>query len=255
MEKLINIASKIGKKIKTNDIREIYNILVTDAFFRPLCLSLGGNSTVKLVFLIKAFKDGRELREVMERLQTDLFTFSLIEVSNDAVEDTCGSCGGDGSYACHECGGSGDVECPDCDGSGDDEDGVCQTCSGDGRVECDYCEGSGSEDCDDCYGSGSVDDDYAANVEVSEYVSIEKDIFNVVEMLDEFEDISFNNIIKGSNGYTLVFRYFDSTSYQDAIVNEKGSTLFYEFNAQPEFVVNNSRKYPILDSGLVSHIS
>ena len=255
MEKLINIATKIGKKIKTNDIGEIYITLVSDTFFRPLCLSLGGNSTVKLVFLIKAYKDGKELTDMLGRLETELFTFSIIEVSNDDVEESCDYCGGDGQNNCSECDGRGQVDCEECGGSGEDEEGnSCNLCDGDGYVECGTCNGNGSEGCDNCGETGYTTDDYAANVEVQEFVSIDKNIYEQLEILEEYEEIDYG-FKRNFKGYTFFFRRYDSTSYNSNITEEKGSTLFYEVNKEPEFVVNSSRSFPLLDSGLSGYIS
>jgi hypothetical protein len=250
MEKLINIATKIGKKIKTNDIGEIYITLVSDLFFRPLCLSLGGNNTVKLVFLIKAYKDGRELTEMLSRLETELFTFSIIEVSNDDVEESCDNCGGNGQNDCYQCDGRGQVDCEECGGSGEDEEGnTCNLCDGDGTIECDTCNGNGTEECDYCDGTGSTTDDYAADTEVLEFASIEKNIYEQLEILEEYEEIDYG-FRRNFKGYTFFFRKYSSTSYNSNIVEEKGSTLFYEVNKEPEFVMNNSRSFPLLDSGL-----
>lgn len=64
--------------------------------------------------------------------------------------ETCGSCGGNGSGGeCGACGGDGDVTCHRCGGSGTV---ACGRCGGSGWLKCDKCRGTGMIACPECRG-------------------------------------------------------------------------------------------------------
>jgi len=63
---------------------------------------------------------------------------------------SCGSCGGDGSGGeCGACGGDGDVTCHRCGGGGTV---ACGRCGGDGQITCGKCRGTGKIACPECRG-------------------------------------------------------------------------------------------------------
>ena len=89
---------------------------------------------------------------------------------------------------------------------------------------------------------------------IEQLIQIDKNIYEQLEILEEYEEIDYG-FKRNFKGYTFFFRRYDSTSYNGNITEEKGSTLFYEVNKEPEFVVNSSRSFPLLDSGLSGYIS
>lgn len=146
-----------------------------------------------VLLLIIAEKQGRDIENEYDLIKLNIFSFSIIETTEDEPDidcdscsgsgnRDCGKCDGSGKDECHECDGSGDEECRTCDGVGtfegqcgtcdgtgtetcskcdgdgvDDENNTCSLCDGDGSQECESCDGTGDYKCDDCGGSGSND--------------------------------------------------------------------------------------------------
>jgi hypothetical protein len=241
MEKLINIAVRIAKKFPSSNLTDIYSYFMGDKFLNQISKSFNPSDIVKLFFLIKAYKEGRELKDMADRLSTDLFTFSIIEVYDDYAETTCDDCNGDGTVECWSCYGQGKEDCSDCDGTGEDEENnTCNLCDGDGSIECDTCEGDGTMTCDTCEGTGEVRDSNYVNYELKFYVSIEKEVFNNLELLSEDEEITQNTgrFFK-IDGYTLYLgkKFYDQSSEYTDNLDE---TLFKELNRTPDFITKTN---------------
>ena len=241
MEKLINIAAKIAKKFPSSNLTDIYVYFKGDKFLNQISKSFSPSDLVKLFFLIKAHKEGRELKETSDILSTDLFTFSIIDVSDDYSQITCDDCGGNGSVECYECDGRGKKDCDDCDGTGQDEENdTCNVCDGDGDIECDTCDGDGTSSCQTCDGDGDVRDSDYVDYQLRFYVSIEKEVFNNLELLSEGEEITqdterFFKI----DGYTLYlgYKFYDQRTDYTGNLNE---VLFKELNRTPDFITKSN---------------
>jgi len=236
MDKLIKIVPRIAKRFKSSNLTDIYHLFLVDDFLKQISKSIQPVDVVRLCFLIKCYKDGRELKPFSEILLTDLFTFSIIEVGSEHSTVTCDNCNGDGQIECGECQGTGRQDCYDCDGTGeDDENNTCQTCDGEGADNCETCDGDGYETCDYCDGSGEIEDSNYTDYELKYYASIEKEVFNYLELLDEEEEIKQDTgrIFK-MNGYTLYLgkKFYDTNpNYSDRL----GDTLFKQLNRTPDF--------------------
>lgn len=192
MEKLIKLANAIGPRIeskRTPTSGEIYAHLKKDVFLSQIMKRLSASETIYLTFLILGYKEGRELKVVLEEILSNLFSFSVIYVSDEQPYTSCSFCGGDGSYDCGMCEGEGDVECDTCDGSGEDGEGeTCDDCDGSGRLDCQHCS-SGQEECDVCDGSGEVEDEYLNHVSQNDYFSIDTKLLQKLELLSEYDKI------------------------------------------------------------------
>jgi len=228
MQKLLNLARRIAPTIKTStSATEVYYHIKNDKFLKPIEKALSAKEIVYLTFLIQGYKEGRELQDVLERCEQDLFSFSTIEVGSSHPEESCDNCAGNGTIECHECDGEKRVECDECDGSGENgEGGTCDRCDGDGYVECPVCDGEGYEICDDCGGEGTQESWSEYEIEQQNYVSINKSLLNYLEMLDELEPIDDS---KYGPYVIMIYASSGNTSERD-FEDVMGETVFAEVN-------------------------
>jgi hypothetical protein len=232
MQKLLNLSRRIAPIIKdSSSASSIYYHIKNDSFLKQIYNTLGPQEIVYLCFLIQGYKDGRELRDVLQRCQEDLFSFSILNVSGDHPEETCDNCAGDGFINCHECDGEKRVECDECDGSGEDSEGdTCDRCDGDGYVECPICDGDGHGTCDDCEGSGEQESWSEYEIEQSNYVSIDRNLFRNFETMKELTEIDESDL-----GQYVILINSDSGKTDNSDFSDKmGDIVFGEVNRTPD---------------------
>jgi hypothetical protein len=232
MQKVLNLARKIAPTIKFNtSSSSIYYYLRNDAFFKPIFDALDAQEIIYLCFLIQGYKEGRELQDVLQRCQEDLFSFSVLHVSGDRPVESCDNCNGDGSVSCSTCDGEGEVDCPECNGDGQDDEGDdCSYCDGSGKVECDYCNGDKYEICDDCNGTGEQESYSEYSIEQNNYVSIDRDLFRTFEMMEELTEVDESNF-----GQYVILINSDSGRTDDNDFEDKmGDVVFGEVVRTPD---------------------
>ena len=232
MQKLLNLARRIAPNIKTStSSTEVYYHIKNDKFLKPIEKQLSAKEIVYLTFLIQGYKEGRDLQDVLERCNQDLFSFSTIEVDSSHPEETCDNCAGDGIINCHECDGERRVECDECDGSGEDGEGdTCDRCDGDGYVDCPVCDGEGYETCDDCSGEGTQESWSEYSLEQKNYVSINKSLLNYLEVLNELEPIDESKY----GSYVIMIYSTSGNTSDDDFQDVMGETVFAEVNTSIE---------------------
>ena len=231
MQKLLNLARRIAPTIKaSSSASSIFYHIKNDSFLKPIYYALEPQEIIYLCFLIQGYKEGRELQDVLQRCKEDLFSFSILNVGSHHPQESCDNCNGDGSVSCSTCDGEGEVDCPDCNGEGQDDEGdSCSYCDGSGKIECDYCSGDKYETCDDCSGSGSQESYSEYEIEQSNYVSIDRNLFATFEMMEELTEVDESDLsqyvilINGDSGKT------DNDDFQDKM----GDVVFGEVNRTP----------------------
>lgn len=231
MQKLLNLSRRIAPAIKfASSASSIYYHLKNDSFLKPIYDALDAKEVVYLCFLIQGYKEGRELQDVLQRCQEDLFSFSILNVDRDHPEEACDSCSGDGSISCGTCDGEGEVDCPDCDGDGQDSDGDdCSYCDGSGKVTCDYCSGDKYETCDDCGGNGNQDSYNEYMIEQSNYVSIDRDLFKTFEMMEELTEVDESDF----GQYVILINSDSGRTDDDDFSDKMGDVVFGEVVRTP----------------------
>ena len=249
MQKLLNLARRIAPTIKFNSTASsVYYHLKSDAFLKPIYDTLEAKEIIYLCFLIQGYKEGRELQDVLQRCQEDLFSFSILNVYRDHPTESCDNCHGDGSVNCSTCDGKGEVDCPECDGSGQDDEGDdCSYCDGSGKVECDYCQGDKYETCDDCAGSGDQESYSEYELDQGNYVSIDRNLFKTFEIMDELTEVDESDLGK----YTIPINSDSGRTDNDDFQDKMGDIVFGEFVRNPD--LRKSMFGGIIDDELKSY--
>jgi hypothetical protein len=244
MQKLLNLAKKIAPTIKAStSATGVYYYIKNDKFLKPIEKALNAKEIVYLTFLIQGYKEGRDLQDILQRCERDLFSFSTIEVDPHHPDESCDDCDGDGTINCHECDGEKRVECDDCNGNGEDSEGDrCNTCDGDGYIECPVCDGDGYETCGNCYGSGDQEGWSEYSIEQKNHVSINKSLLNYLEMLDELEPIDESKY----GPYVIMIHASTGNTSEREFEDVMGETVFAEVNTN----INLEKKY--INSGNVN---
>ena len=186
------IVPKLSKTIKSDRLTLIYKELLENKFIGDVLRDLDPMDLVKLVFCIDEYKKGNHnLEGILNKINTQLYSFSIVYFNSDVPQGTCDDCGGRGKFTCDYCGGSGTEDCNECDGSGEievdrDEDEVtyetCGSCDGHGSLDCDRCDGSGDETCDTCDGNGEVEYEGHTQFKIETFVGVNLDILNKLQM-------------------------------------------------------------------------
>ena len=186
------IVPRLSKTIKSDRLTLIYKELLENKFIGDVLRDLDPMDLVKLVFCIDEYKKGNHnLEGILNKINTQLYSFSLVYFNTDNPQATCDDCGGRGKFTCDYCGGSGTEDCNECDGSGEievdrDEDEVtyetCGSCDGHGSLDCDRCDGSGDETCDTCDGNGEVEYEGHTQFKIETFVGVNSDILNKLQM-------------------------------------------------------------------------
>jgi len=232
MQKLLNLARRIAPTIKSSfSASSVFYHIKNDSFLKPIYDALEPKEIIYLCFLIQGYKEGRELQDVVQRCQEDLFSFSILNVSREHPEESCDECYGDGSVNCSTCDGEGEVDCTDCNGDGQDDEGdSCSYCDGSGKIECDYCNGDKYETCDDCSGSGSQESYSEYEIEQSNYVSIDIDLFRTFETMEELTEVDESDL-----GQYVILINSDSGKTDNSDFSDKmGDVVFGEVNRTPD---------------------
>lgn len=186
------IVPRLSKTIKSDRLTLIYKELLENKFIGDVLRDLDPMDLVKLVFCIDEYKKGNHnLEGILNKINTQLYSFSIVYFNSDDPQGTCDDCGGRGKFTCDYCGGSGTEDCNECDGSGEievdrDEDEVtyetCGSCDGHGSLDCDRCDGSGDETCDTCDGNGEVEYEGHTQFKIETFVGVNLDILNKLQM-------------------------------------------------------------------------
>ena len=195
--KLIRIAQKLSSSVKSDLVYEIANVLQSkNSPYHQMVSVISGMDFVKLVYLISKINLGeKEFESILWIVENDGFTYSLGEVLDASVRETCGSCGGDGQEDCNQCDGTGEEDCSYCDGNGEDEEGnTCDDCQGGGKTECGWCDGDGYLTCDTCDGTGDIEQDDTYEMSVDYFFSINEEIYNELVELNRFDEIESDKI-------------------------------------------------------------
>jgi hypothetical protein len=144
-------------------------------FLKPIDL-------IKVVFLTKKILNGEDPKEIMSKLDNNLFLFSTVEFEKNEQELDCEKCSGDGKVTCTSCNRDGMKECNMCGGSGEDEyEDDCDYCHGWGRVECTDCNGTHSQKCSQCEGYGYYFTEDYVPYEIGYYVSYDETFKTTLE--------------------------------------------------------------------------
>ena len=81
MQKLLNLAKKIAPTIKAStSATGVYYYIKNDKFLKPIEKALNAKEIVYLTFLIQGYKEGRDLQDILQRCERDLFSFSTINL-------------------------------------------------------------------------------------------------------------------------------------------------------------------------------
>lgn len=186
------IVPRLSKTIKSDRLTLIYKELLENKFIGDVLRDLDPMDLVKLVFCIDEYKKGNHnLEGILNKINTQLYSFSIVYFNSDVPQGTCDDCGGRGKFTCDYCGGSGTEDCNECDGNGEievdrDEDEItyetCGSCDGHGSLDCDRCDGSGDETCDTCDGNGEVEYEGHTQFKIETFVGVNLDILNKLQM-------------------------------------------------------------------------
>lgn len=182
------IVPKLSKSIKSGGINANYTELLKNKYLDEVLNNLDPMDLVKLIFCINEYRKGNHnLDEILDKINTQLYSFSIAYFYSDNPEAQCDDCSGRGRVDCYDCGGSGIVSCDDCDGLGEIEVGdneyeTCSDCSGSGNFSCEYCGGSGDETCGSCDGSGEVEYIGVTQFRIETFVGVNLDILDKLQM-------------------------------------------------------------------------
>ena len=228
IQKVAQLSVKIGTKYKNNNPQFFYTLSTKEKFIKTFFNHLSGNDLVYFCFMSSAISLGMKPQELYEfylNLQNNIFTFAIVEVTNDESTETCYDCGGDGEVYCGNCEGTALVNCPSCDGEGEIDDIPCDECDGEGSIRCDECS-SGYVNCDTCYGTGETTKDGYVDITVSEFISYDSEIFNILEIKDdevEITDDFVNKIYKSE----LTFMSETYATNTNSLESEAKSGMYY----------------------------
>lgn len=194
--KLTQLALKIGRSHKNKRPGFFYNEFKSHLFFKQMYDRMTSDEIVLFCFLCSEISLGLKPEEIgkkIEDITKNLYSFSIIEVTNIEPTETCGNCDGEGEISCDNCNGSGELDCDGCGGSGEVEDDegnniTCSNCGGDGTLTCDECH-RGRIECDSCYGSGEIEKSGYMSISVEEFISYDSEILNRLELLNEFDEV------------------------------------------------------------------
>ena len=232
-QKIILISKKLYNYFRGNSSNEIYNLIRgKDIFFGDLFKSLSNENFLILCFMLPKIKESDETSDIAklyEQIKNSFFSFSLVDIQSKGVDVSCGDCNGDGDVRCDWCD-DGEVECEECGGDGkDSDDDDCSECNGRGYVSCEECSGDGYNRCNSCDGEGTQNDDNLSMIQQTDFVSIDKSIYNNFELKKKFGVIEYGKIESSliSNNTINLYEYeTDSSEFQDF---EEGDVLLIGF--------------------------
>ena len=111
---------------------------------------------------------------------------------------------------------------------------------------CMYCGGEGTVNCDNCDGIGEITSDTQINSIISEYVSIDRNIFNKIELLNKKDLFDINKILKSN--LVLLISHIDTTvDIYDFSEQDIGETLFLNYTKSPDFYTYSNGKIYVGD--------
>lgn len=185
--KLIGIAKKLSKLGVNKTPQDIYFKLTKESGYNDFFNLLNPNDFIMLCFLIG--NSEMDLDSLYDKIKSNLFVYSLIEVDNLEPYYTCDYCGGEGEINCEYCDGNGEVDCPNCHGDGETSDGEeCGKCGGDGQIKCSECR-DGLETCSECDGLGEIQKEGYVTAVQHNYISYDSEILHKLELINEFDKI------------------------------------------------------------------
>ena len=182
------IVPKLSKSIKSGGINANYKELLKNKFLEGVLNDIDPMDLVKLIFCINEYRKGNHnLDEILNKINTQLYSFSIAYFYSDDPEAQCDDCSGRGRVGCDYCSGSGSDDCKDCSGDGkievgDNEYETCENCMGNGNFDCNHCGGSGDETCSSCDGSGEVEYKGVTQFRIETFVGVNLDILDKLQM-------------------------------------------------------------------------
>lgn len=279
---ILKIAQRLSHNFKDkSDLNDVYDKIRMDKGNLKISFErLSPQNYVKLIFLIWAIKNNKNPEEILDSVNSRLFSFSLVRFDDLDPDITCGNCDGEGEFKCDNCNGSGTEECISCDGEGSEtcmecggigdlvnDDGKlerCSECGGNGSIQCDTCDGegtiycracgsTGSFTCGDCNGHGSIESEDHVNFTVYSYVSTSQSVLDRMLIAnevnspldDELEFYIDNNSLLINIDVVIAWNYPDIT--ENINPKFKGELFVNKLKEIMDYNigVNNSLTYPI----------
>jgi hypothetical protein len=250
--KLILLAKKLGRSLKTMRPGDICHMIMTNTHYEPVRTRLSGNEVIILSFLIYGESRGVNAEILYEKIISNLFAFSIVEITDEYPDEECHYCYGDGKYDCRTCDGTGEVDCEECGGIGEDDEGnSCDECGGDGKFECNDCNGAGEESCDYCDGTGYIEKDGYVGITQEYYVSYDKNLFSTMELKDDESEVDSNLETKINNSSkTFMFDYGDGVTDMIDDSFGGGDKMFVGSKRDPKI---NNRGQKLIDVNFTSY--
>lgn len=211
---IFKIAQRLSHNFKDkSDLNDVYDKIRKDNGNLKMSFErLSPENYVKLIFLIWSIKNNKNPEEILDSVNTRLFSFSLIRFDDLDPDMICGNCDGEGEFKCDNCNGKGTEECNicygegrdtcwKCDGDGDlandgDEMDKCSECNGSGEATCGECDGegtiycrscgsTGTFTCNNCDGSGSIESENHVNFTIYSYIGITQSVLDRLVVSEE----------------------------------------------------------------------
>jgi hypothetical protein len=246
------IVPKLSKSIKSGGINANYKELLKNKFLEGALNDLDPMDLIKLIFCINEYRKGNHnLDAILNKINVQLYSFSIVYFNSDNPEVGCEDCGGRGEVNCDYCGGNGSESCDSCDGNGEVEVGdneyeTCSTCDGRGDFDCNYCGGSGSENCTSCDGSGEIEYKDGTQFRIETFVGVDLDILGKLQMANNpnlpLDDEFYNQIRDNS----LELSFNEITPNDDMLTAKSIDQDFrgaYYVNKVSEILDFDMRKY------------
>jgi len=245
---IIKKIKSLHKRFEGLNLLQTYVTMMRDDNFRLLLKRMKPMDIVKIVYGVYTFNQKKDVQEVLDKIESGLFAFSIVSIEDDPAEINCTDCQGLGYETCDMCDGNGGNSCLECNGDGtiwdEDEDTSkpCDECDGRGEISCEYCGGGGSNNCDECNGDGYIYSDNHSNLSILVYLCYDESIlfklqkaFETNSPLSHDLEISFDkncirlafNEISAKDNLKLTFK-IDEKYKDETFVNDIKEILDYD---------------------------
>lgn len=250
--KSIILTKKLYKYYKGNSPISFYQKLKTESHLKALYDNLPTDEIVFLCLMIGNMRENTDAQKLYNEIKSNLFVFSIVEVTSDESTTECSECTGSGEIDCYECNGEGEIECSLCDGDGKDSEGyTCDDCGGDGTKTCDNCV-RGYQSCDNCEGSGEQTLYGYQDITQYFFVSYDKKLFSYLEtkeeIMDEISDENMNKIFTNKKSFITYEVYGNSEEFGD---NSIGDYIFVGLDKEEVSFFKD--RYNLNPRGIVSY--
>lgn len=251
----------ISKKISSSKLAEltpktpsnVYTFVCRNKSI-PMFDIFSAEEIAMISFITPIVESTQDLDSLYDEINSRMFSFLTCEIKDTSPTQDCFRCYSNGYIECPTCDGDQEVECDECRGSGEDDDGeTCDWCQGDGNVDCSNCSGDGSVTCPRCIGTGEMVIGSKCEVDVSQYLSWDSEIFNILENKDDVTKISDDLVDKISDSKTLIMNvvYNDLVnSFSSDEEDSNGDVYFIEINKDTSLYKLNQSNY-ISDRNLI----